>query len=171
MPRLLLLAALALAGPARADEPPDEPGVEAPPPPPQQQQPPPPLAPAPPSGEALPPPPPGYVYVREPRLVGYQKQRRWGLFALGCGIFGGAWVSDMIGALNDGRYLGLIPLAGPFLIYDDANGAGTNALLVLDGLAQAAGVTVAILGLTLTRKVPVYALVPTGRGLAVAGRF
>jgi hypothetical protein len=112
-----------------------------------------------------------------PRQVGVVKQRRWGLFALGCSIFGGAFIGSLIESLNEENYYGMIPIAGPFLLFAEVGvppnmkyGTGTRALDFLDGLAQAAGVTLAILGLTLTKKVPIYAL-PTGRGLALAGRW
>ncbi len=163
----VVLALVIVAAPAWAQEasdgnvPPEQiaPPPPAPPPPYDPPRPPPQLAPPPPL--ALQPPPP----------IGYVKQRRWGLFATGAGVFGAAWLGTLLDALNAEKYTGLIPLAGPFLLFDRTNGNGTNAILILDGLAQIAGVTVAIIGLTLPRKIPIYALVPTTNGLAIAGRF
>ena len=116
-------------------------------------------------------PPPGWTY--QPRRVVYVEQRRWNLFELGCGIFGGAWVGTLYDTLNSNAisYSALIPIAGPFLAVDKSFGNGTNVFLMLDGLAQAAGITLVILGLSLTRKVPVYAVVPTANGVAIAGRW
>jgi hypothetical protein len=162
---ILALAVAAASAPASAQAPPEE----APPP---EEPPPPPPPPAPPQAQPPQQPPP-YYYYQPPQLrpVGFVKQRRWALFAIGVGVFGGAWIGSIVDALNAGAYLGVIPIAGPFLLYDAQNGTGTNVLYILDGLAQAAGVTLAILGLTLTKKVPVYGVVPTARGLAFAGRF
>lgn len=149
------------ASPAGAQEDPGDPGVplpavNAPPPPPE----PPPVV-----EPALQPPPPGMP----PPGVRYVTQRRWGLFATGSGIFGSTWLGNMVTALTAERYEALAPVVGPFLLIDNRNGTGSNVLLALDGAAQAAGITLMILGVTLTKKIPVYAVVPTANGIAIAG--
>jgi hypothetical protein len=121
----------------------------------------------------VPPPPtaplPGYY--NQPPPLRYVEERRWGLFAIGVGIFGATWVGNMIESLNNQTSEGMIPIAGPFLVLNSNYPTGSNVLLILDGLAQATGVTLAILGLTLKKRVPLYGVIPTGNGVAFSGRF
>ena len=73
----------------------------------------------------------------EPRPQ-YVSQRRWGLFSIGAGVFGAAWVGNLLDTLNLGKYEGMIPVAGPFLLLDGKAATGTNVFHVLDGVAQIA---------------------------------
>lgn len=158
---IALAFAFSLASaPAGAQDVPGDPGMPATSAPPPPQPPPPPLPEAPPpeSIQALPPP-----------NIRYVTQRRWNLFAIGAGIFGSTWIGNMITSLNGEQYIGLIPVAGPFLLIDSQRPLGTNVFLGLDGAAQATGLTLMILGVALTKKVPAYAVVPTVNGIAVAG--
>ena len=150
---VLLLSLVVAAAPASAQEGPEEIKTE-----PEQYTPPPPT-----------PPPSPELRLAAPPPVIYIEERRWGLFAIGAGVFGGAFVGTLIDSLNSNQFLGLVPLVGPFLLLSHDNGAGTNVLLALDGAAEIAGVTLAILGVALKKRVPVYALVPTGNGVAFAG--
>ncbi len=157
-PAVLLSLALCfslVAAPAFAQEPPPvEPTVQQPPPVPQGW-----------------PPPPPPVYYPPPRPVIYVPRRRWNLFAIGAGVFGSTWLGNVYSAINSEEWLGVIPLVGPWLMLSNDNGLGTNILLGLDGAAQAAGVTLMLLGVLLKKQVPAYALVPTGRGLAFSARW
>jgi hypothetical protein len=150
-------------------------------------QPPPVAQPLPPPGYYSPPPayPPGYVApppIYTPRFRNVEvEQRRWNLFVPGAILFGAMWfTTGAIGYAGGQGYM-LIPLVGPLFYLNGANDAGArlgNVLLVASTLAQAAGVTMAILGLALTRKVIIrepitlapYAS-PTSTGLALSGRF
>ncbi len=75
-----------------------------------------------------------------------------GLTVAGISVFGGAYFLSLLGALSSssGDYASLyVPLIGPWIALgtSDPNNNGLDGLFVLDGLAQAAGATMFIIGM------------------------
>lgn len=112
---------------------------------------------APPPSEPLPPP-----------TVTYQ--RRYNMAILGAGLLLATWGADRLLTrdLNSPyKEPPWIPIIGPwFLLYGQTNNTAapnrfTMSLLVFDGLLQAGGLTVAILGLVLHKKRLTISLPPT----------
>ena len=120
----------------------------------------------------------------------FELQPRWGLFFSGLGVFAATSLINL--GIGLGTELGTlaIPLYGPFYIGGVAltcRGSGlcgvvglAGFLLVVDGLAQVAGLTMMIVALAARREVEVRdepsasvvpLMLPGGGGLAVAGRF
>lgn len=101
--------------------------------------------------------PPGY------RLA---EKRRSGLAIAGASIFGGLWIASAIagGIMEDsGRWSGThgwpmyIPVIGPFITIESYNAsAGGATPLVFDGIGQAAGLVMFIIGLGTKEKVLKY---------------
>ena len=134
----------------------------------------------------------------EPPKRSYKYQRRWGLFAAGAALFGGMYLITVAGAAVDNGNGGssaelYIPLVGP-IVYAAAYNAnatcdpttvfgcsdtqakqvGVTTVMVIDFLAQAAGVAMALGGALTKRKVPVWAMPQVTQrfaGLAVGGTF
>lgn len=88
--------------------------------------------------------------------LGTEKGGR-GLTIAGISVFGGAYFLSLLGAFssvsdggsNSGSYAALfIPVIGPWIVLgtDDSN-SGLAGIMVLDGLAQAAGATMFIIGM------------------------
>jgi hypothetical protein len=111
----------------------------------------------------------------------------WVLFGIGVGLFGLAWVVEWgttIGVGGDGEFLAIsfIPVAGPFILAGDSSEL-FSILNIIDGLAQVAGIVLAILGLVLTVEdspsarldTPSFAVLPwagpSGAGLQGALTF
>jgi hypothetical protein len=111
-------------------------------------------------------PPP---YLPQPR-VHYETQPRWGLFVTGAVIFAATYMmTSLIGyAAGAGYYA--VPVAGPLFYWDSSDtGSSRSAnlgLLLVTGV-QFVGVTMAVLGLALRKKVAVND--PLAQ--ALSGRF
>lgn len=78
-------------------------------------------------------------------------QPNWGLFGAGVGIVGGLWllsgvISMAIDPNSEIAALGWIPVAGPLVQLGWAENPLFFSLLLIDGLAQIAGVVMAIIG-------------------------
>jgi len=153
-------------------------------------------------------PPPTYVpqvpiawprYIKDwqegqPVPYGYhpETRARKGLVITGAVLFGVLYLlSTLVASANDSSYDGnhysalWIPVAGPFIQAGATNNAsGDREMFVLDGLAQAAGVTMLVLGLAFPRTILVrndllsVSFVPApmkvghdGGGLGLVGRF
>jgi hypothetical protein len=156
---------------------------------------------APPPGYALPPSYYGGPTVindwddQKPTPAGYHVRTKYrtGLIVAGAVTFGGLYVltgitSAVLGAFNgDSSALGLVPIVGPFaLVASNGGDAGLDFLLVLDGVAQVAGVAMFIAGFAAPTKTLVrndvfasgLTLVPrpmtfgrNGAGLGLMGAF
>lgn len=85
---------------------------------------------------------------------------RWGLFIAGTAIFAGLWLTTgVIDVSLEGEGLGFIPIAGPFILLEEFDdGDFVFTILVIDGIAQIAGLTMAVLGLILQNEEVVMAL-------------
>lgn len=128
----------------------------------------------------------------QPIPEGYRLQTRVrkGLVAGGAGTFGGLWLASILAASvatsaneDDDKWMPLyIPVGGPFatIATVGSSSAGTLALM-LDGLGQAGGLTMLIVGAALPEKRLVreniagtsLSIAPTftGNGLGVVGSF
>lgn len=123
-----------------------------------------------------------------PRLGETRREPRMGLVIAGASIAGGAYLISLIGGVVcssiDGYICGTqawgwyVPIIGPFIAmssYYTGNDdyAAVEAVLAIDGLLQAGGVTMAILGAVLKRPVPRLSALPLpgGAGLSWAGSF
>ncbi len=128
-----------------------------------------------------------------------ETRARIGLVISGAVLFGVSWVvhaaivsplagilDEEVGVWDDFRYLGAIPLAGPWIqMAVKPTGAGEDGwvpYLIVDGILQVAGLTMLILGLTLRKEVGGYAdaepsfqvgpmLGEGAAGLSAFGRF
>jgi hypothetical protein len=130
----------------------------------------------------------------QPIPYGYHPETRAkkGLVITGAVLFGVVYLlSTLVASVDDNSYDGnrysalWIPIIGPFIqLGSNGNASGDNETLVLDGLAQAAGVTMLVLGLAFPRHILVrndltsISFVPTpmrvgheGGGLGLVGRF
>jgi hypothetical protein len=130
----------------------------------------------------------------QPVPYGYhpETRARKGLVITGSVLFGVLYLlSTLVAAGNDSSYDGnrysalWIPVAGPFVqMASSNNGSGDDEAFLLDGVAQAAGVTMLVLGLAFPRTILVrndltsISFVPTpmkvghdGGGLGLVGRF
>ena len=98
------------------------------------------------------------AYQQPQRRV--ESRPRWGLFIAGTAIFAGLWVLTGLGDLAlGGDGTGFIPVAGPFILLDEVfEDDPTFTILIIDGLAQIAGLTMAVLGLVLQSETVVMAL-------------
>jgi hypothetical protein len=97
---------------------------------------------------------------------------RKGLLIPGAIVFGVTYGIAVVSAIEVEYGWLAIPFVGPFILMDevdpDADGAGyAYAGLALWGLAQAAGFTMAILGITLKQEVEVRADLGNGRDIAL----
>lgn len=121
----------------------------------------------PPKAEVKPPPATtAPTVLPPPRLV---NQRRYNLVILGSGLLLATWGADRLLArdLPDSSltWLPWIPIVGPWYLLSTqqqlaAPSAATSALLVFDGLLQAGGLTVGILGFVLHKQRLVMSLPP-----------
>ncbi len=138
----------------------------------------------------VPQPQPQYVqqpqYYAQPQPTRTEQRAHVGLIVGGAVMLGVSWlvhgalISPFAGySLDSGyqiaweafRYMGLVPLAGPWIqlaikpsgLSDD----GWGPYLIIDGLLQAAGLTMLILGATITETVTVYGDSRTGPSLAL----
>lgn len=112
------------------------------------------------------PPPPGY------RL---EESTRKGLWIPGISMFGGAYALSVLVAQpsqNNGTSWLYVPVFGPWITIAECTECDdlANSALAFDGLIQSAGVTLFILGLTLTQKKFVRTYVDA-YGLVVPQRF
>jgi hypothetical protein len=130
----------------------------------------------------------------QPVPYGYhpETRARKGLVITGAVLFGVLYLlSTLIASANDSSYDGnrytalWIPVAGPFIQAGASNNAsGDREIFVLDGVAQAAGVTMLVLGLAFPRHILVrndllsVSFLPApmkvghdGGGLGLVGRF
>lgn len=107
----------------------------------------------------------GGGYYQQPAQVQYENQPIWGLFWAGLPVFlapyliTGITVFTINPSYAEEQAFGFIPIVGPFLLLDyisDDTGLGYT-FLILDGIVQAAGIVMMVLGLTLTREVAVRA--------------
>lgn len=111
-------------------------------------------------------PGPGAQPVNNSYQPGYQPTRRvetsprWGLFIAGTAIFAGLWLTTgLIDIIAEGDGIGFVPIAGPFILLDEfEEGDFTFTILIIDGVAQLAGVAMAVLGLVLQTEQVVVAL-------------
>jgi hypothetical protein len=130
-------------------------------------------------------PPPGYHWVQKPRL---------GPLIGGASLLGATWaISAFVGSLgydfsqpHDASYLWLdLPVAGPFVELTHSGSATASVFLVVDGVAQFAGLALLVYGIsvpvvrlerneaaTAIRLAPVpLSLGKNGGGLGVVGTF
>lgn len=147
------------------------------------------------AAQAMPPPagqafvPPGYApipYFGQPVPNAPAPQTEYvptdvpGLWIAGLAVFGAAWLLDIAVSMTLSDGLGsahsdasFIPIAGPWLqlALGEAHWAA-EPLLVIDGIAQAAGALLFILGVSIRRDVPVQSwsisAAPTRDGVAAA---
>jgi len=158
----------------------------------------------PPGAYQYPPPPMMYAptgprYIKDwqegqPIPYGYhpEARARKGLVISGAVLFGVTYLlSTLVASANDNSYDGnrytalWIPVVGPFMqLGSSTNASGDDQIFVLDGLAQAAGITMLVLGLAFPRTILVrndmlsMSFLPTpmkvgheGGGLGLIGRF
>ncbi|MBX3272380.1 MAG: hypothetical protein KF729_19125 [Sandaracinaceae bacterium] len=125
-------------------------------------------------------------YAPQPRPMRTEQRAHVGLIVGGAVMLGVSWlvnaalISPFAGwSASSGyqpsweafRYAGLVPVAGPWIqlalkpngLSDD----GWGTYLVIDGLLQAAGLTMLILGATITETVTVYGDRRTGPSLSL----
>lgn len=100
----------------------------------------------------------------EPIPNGYhlQSRARRGLIGGGAGLLGGMWfLSFLVGGVGDAAYRSgdggwaalYVPIAGPFIAMSTLHAdSGGVAILAIDGLAQAGGAAMLVLGLVLPTK-------------------
>jgi len=90
--------------------------------------------------------PAGYHKVEEPRR---------GLAIAGGAVFGGTYSIMLFGALASGYAPLAIPVAGPFVLMAETSGFESllDPLLIIDGVAKAAGVVMLIAGLASKKTV------------------
>lgn len=109
---------------------------------------------------------PAVLALPPPRLV---YQRRYNLVIVGTGLLLATWGADRLLArdLPDSSltWLPWIPIVGPWYLLSTqqqlaAPSPATSALLVVDGLLQAGGLTIGILGFVLHKQRYVMALPP-----------
>lgn len=110
--------------------------------------------------------PPAVLVLPSPRLV---NQRRYNLVIIGTGLLLATWGADRLLArdLPDSSltWLPWLPIVGPWYLLSTqqqlaAPSPATSALLVFDGLLQAGGLTIGILGFVLHKQRYVMALPP-----------
>ena len=150
--------------------------------------------------------PPGPRYIKDweegqPVPYGYhpEARARKGMVIPGAVVFGVAYLLSTLvaggdnnsydsstGTYRNDQYEALyIPVAGPFIqMASDSNAPGDRQILILDGLAQSAGVALLVCGLAFPRRIlvrndlGVTSVVPTpmtigrgGTGLGLVARF
>jgi hypothetical protein len=106
------------------------------------------------------------AYAPPPRQLTYvdRETSMKGLWIPGLVIFGASWVLtgslSVLGADTDYQAYGWIPLVGPWMMLGEATNDDETAGALVGGIAQVAGLTMFVLGLTLrqTVRVAVYAL-------------
>jgi hypothetical protein len=92
-----------------------------------------------------------------------ERQRRWDLIVGGVGVLTGVWLADRLLGQDIPVYdvqlqwVSWFPIAGPWFLIDQQrklqqSDAGTLVGLSLDGLAQIAGLTTAVVGLFLYKQ-------------------
>lgn len=132
--------------------------AQAPPPPPEQA---PPVIPDP----ILLPPPREEEPLPPPRL---SVERRYDLLIAGVGLTLGMWAADRLAARDlatSWSWQPWLPVVGPWFLLNDqlrptSPNYFTTALVVADGLGQAAGVVMAVLGMVLHKRRMVLSLPP-----------
>jgi len=122
-------------------------------------------------------PPPVYYQPQPPRPTRVEMRPRYGLIAAGLAVFGAAWIMDITwtyGLAHQPAWESFVPLIGPLLqmndgissnpdntsspgYHDEGTQIAARVLLVWDFIGQAAGVLMAILGVSLWKPVTVYA--------------
>jgi hypothetical protein len=138
--------------------------------------------PQPPPLQAYPQPPTQPYLVAPPPAVRFEERPRWGLFAAGMAMFGGAWLPTALTGYVIGDYYDIIPIIGPLWYVessDDASQRFLNFVLVMDSAVQATGLVLAIVGAATKHKVAVptrVTLAPAvepggGLGLVALGHF
>lgn len=191
-----LLAGLGPALAQTATPPAGEPTSESPPvsaAPPVAAEP----APAPPAPppRALPAPPPTpyapyppyapQVWAEQPILMRYELRPNSGLAIAGGAVLGGVYLIGTVpAALIPSAELLFIPVVGPFVVMGVNGPSRSSPLLPYEyfglamyGLAQVAGLSMLIAGLSTKKKVAVYqppvclSVALTGPGLALRGQF
>lgn len=128
----------------------------------------------------------------DPIPAGYQpaKRMRTGLIVAGAVTFGAVYLSTALGGAiasdtgSDHAASLLVPVAGPFIMLGNVRSATGAFALVLDGLAQTAGVAMLVAGIAMPKTVLVrrdlgkIEIAPTpmsfgnhGGGFGFVGRF
>ncbi len=118
----------------------------------------------------------------QPRVASHRRNE---LIVAGLGTLISVWAADRLIANNfiaeaSGSWQPWLPIVGPWFLLsqvqqDPDSGAGTKTFLVLDGLAQASGLLVAVLGFVLRERRLVISLPakptapPVSLGLSPAG--
>ncbi len=184
--------ALAFAGTAPAQENQDSHGGPGSPPPPVYTPPPPVGGYTTPNYAPAPPPPYGPKKMNynegDPVPPGYrvEERPRTGLVVGGAVLFGVTYlITALIGSVasdlndKDGKWL-LLPVAGPFVYSTTVDSATAKTWLYIDGLAQAGGVTMFILGLAgrkmlirndVASKVQIMPMIGKTNGLSLIASF
>lgn len=113
----------------------------------------------------------------------YEAKPRYALMISGGAVFGALWLLTALPMSTIGRDAKLaIPIVGPFIMATKLDGGGTDNVLKfwlsIDGLAQAAMLTMFIAGGMSKHRVPVYERMivlpsasPNGASLTAIGRF
>jgi hypothetical protein len=124
-------------------------------------------------GPAMPaylvPPPPG-----SPTGFHYELRPRYGLVIGGSITFGVFWMTSVSIGIGFSDYALVVPVIGPFLDIHPGNDGITNMYLMLDGLAQTAGMAMLLAGALTRKKVLVrdgFTVLPTHNGLVAMGTF
>jgi hypothetical protein len=125
---------------------------------------------------AYPPPQQPYYYQPAPRPTIVTKMTpNWGLFAAGMGVWGAAWIIDMVStyaADHSPFWESAVPIAGPLIQINDNFTNTWDALakigLVTDFIFQIGGLTMAVLGISIWHRVAVRAETPRAPGVQLA---
>jgi hypothetical protein len=121
---------------------------------------------------------------RDPIPPGYRPatRSRRGLLITGAAIFGSMYMMSVLAGGTDSSLTPLyVPVLGPFLQIATGHDDGANGLLMLDGLGQAAGAVMLLIGATTTKTVLVRndlaevriapTVTKTGSGIGLVGTF
>lgn len=113
--------------------------------------------------------------------------RSWSALAFGGALLGGAWVpSIIVGATSgvDANHWLFLPIAGPWIAYATRDAcpqstsdptscfadAGTRIGLAIDGVLQATGALLMLVGLPSSSDIT-WGVAPTASGISIHGRF
>lgn len=109
----------------------------------------------------------GQPTAYQPMTREVETHPNWALFGIGAGVFGATWITTWavaLGTSGEGDVIGLsfVPVVGPFvlsgIVETTVDDYYLTYLLVADGIAQAAGLVLAIIGLVSQQTEMVAAL-------------
>ncbi len=100
------------------------------------------------------------------------ERRKTGLWIAGLAIFGATYISSVLVASAGGDLAAFgVPVVGPIIWQVREGDRDTTPLILLDALAQTAGLVLFALGMRKTRYIEYWASTPGGRRLAVIPRI